>query len=181
MRAKLLEMFWDDKLNCFADLSPKHIDDGRILTHITHKGYISLFPLMFHLIPPESPKLGEILDIIADPDHLWTEFGIRSLSKTSEYYGTKENYWRGPIWVNVNFMILRALKVYYMKKEGPFKKKSEKIYLELRENLVKNIYKNYQETGYFWEQYSSENGRGQRAHPFNGWSSMVLNIMSEIF
>lgn len=47
--------------------------------------------------------------MVRDPDHLWSEFGIRSLSKQDEHYGKGENYWRGPIWIQMNYLALSAL------------------------------------------------------------------------
>jgi len=45
-----------------------------------------------------------------DPEEMWTPFGLRSLSKSDEFFGTGENYWKGPIWINVNYLAVHALK-----------------------------------------------------------------------
>jgi mannosyl-oligosaccharide glucosidase len=76
---------------------------------ICHKGYISIFPLLLGLIPVDSPHLGALLDMISDPAHLWSDYGLRSLSKSDEFYSTGENYWRGPIWINMNYLALSSL------------------------------------------------------------------------
>ena len=80
---------------------------------ICHKGYISLFPFLVGLIGPDHPRLESILDMIKDPEELWSPFGIRSLSLNDQYYGTEENYWRSPIWININYMALERLLVRY--------------------------------------------------------------------
>ena len=77
--------------------------------HVCHKGYISLFPFLLGLLPPSSPHLSAILDLIRDPNHLWSEFGIRSLSKQDALFGAGENYWRGPVWIQINYMALGSL------------------------------------------------------------------------
>lgn len=38
---------------------------------------------------------------------------------------------------------------------------------------------NYKQTGYVWEQYSENDGKGLKSHPFTGWTSLVLLIMAE--
>lgn len=43
---------------------------------------------------------------------------------------------------------------------------------------MENVYKNWKETGYAWEQYDSITGKGQRTAHFLGWTSLVVNMMS---
>ena len=82
---------------------------------VCHKGYISIFPLLLGLVPADSPHLGALLDMMSDPAHLWSEYGLRSLSKSDEFYSTGENYWRGPIWANMNYLALSSLyKVFHL-------------------------------------------------------------------
>lgn len=78
-------------------------------TFVCHAGYISLFPVLTGLLPPSSPHLGPVLDLMRDPEKLWSDFGIRSLSKDHPLFGQGENYWRGPIWMPFNYMALSSL------------------------------------------------------------------------
>jgi mannosyl-oligosaccharide glucosidase len=48
---------------------------------------------------------------VGDEEELWSEFGLRSLSKKDEFYGTAENYWRGPVWMNMNYLAVAQLLV----------------------------------------------------------------------
>jgi mannosyl-oligosaccharide glucosidase len=63
------------------------------------------------MVGPNSPHLKATLDLIRNPEELWSDFGIRSLSKKDPFYGTEENYWRSPVWVNMNYMVLKNLYV----------------------------------------------------------------------
>lgn len=58
--------------------------------HVCHPGYISLFPLLLGLLPPDSPHLGAMLDLLRDPEQVWSDYGIRSLSKASPFFGQGE-------------------------------------------------------------------------------------------
>lgn len=51
------------------------------------------------------------------------------------------------------------------------------MYKKLRYALVENVYKQWKETGYAWEQYDSVTGKGQRTAHFLGWTSLVVNLM----
>ena len=143
-----------------------------------HPGYVSIMPVMLGLVPKESPKLKALLELIHDPNHFWSDFGICSLSKQDPLYGQDENYWRGPIWINMNYLLLHSLHRNYVK-SGPYKDLASKIYKELRQKIVSNVYEDYERSGYVWEQYSCDTGHGSRSHPFTGWTSLVLLIMSE--
>ncbi|KAL5550400.1 hypothetical protein UlMin_000576 [Ulmus minor] len=150
---------------------------------VPHIGYVSLFPFMRKIIPPESWILGKQLDLITNRSILWTDFGLRSLSKTSSMYMKRNTehdppYWRGPIWMNMNYLVLSALH-HYSKVDGPFQKRAISIYNELRDNLIRNVVRNYHQTGFLWEQYDQKNGKGKGARIFTGWTSLVLLIMAE--
>ncbi|PSS26953.1 Mannosyl-oligosaccharide glucosidase [Actinidia chinensis var. chinensis] len=155
------------------------------LRFVPHIGYVSLFPFMGKIIPPASSILEQQLNLISNRSILWTDYGLRSLSKTSSMYmkyNTEHDapYWRGPIWMNMNYMILSALH-HYSKENGPYRDKAKIIYTDLRSNLIRNIVRNYQQTGYLWEQYDQKKGKGKGARVFTGWTSLVLLIMAETY
>ena len=102
------DLHWDRAAQTYCDAT---VDDYEESVHVCHKGYISVFPFLTGLVPVESPRLGAILDLIADPSELWSDYGLRSLSAKNEFYGTDENYWRGPIWINMNYLALKSLYV----------------------------------------------------------------------
>ncbi|PIN26107.1 Glucosidase I [Handroanthus impetiginosus] len=156
-----------------------------VLRLVPHIGYVSLFPFMGRLIPPESWILEKQLDLISDTSTMWTKFGLRSLAKTSSIYMQRNTehdppYWRGPIWMNMNYMILSALN-YYSKVDGPYRDRAKIIYDDLRNNLIRNVVKNYNQTGYLWEQYDQKKGKGKGARLFTGWTSLIVLIMGETY
>jgi mannosyl-oligosaccharide glucosidase len=102
------DLHWDDKAQTYCDAT---IDDYEESVHVCHKGYISIFPFLTGMIGPHNPRLKLVLDLIQDQEELWSDFGIRSLSKKDKYYGTGENYWKSPIWININYLVLKNLYV----------------------------------------------------------------------
>ncbi|KAJ1976212.1 Processing alpha glucosidase I [Dimargaris verticillata] len=169
-------LHWVDDRQMYCDLT---VDDDEESVPVCHKGYVTLFPLLLGLVPPSSPKLNALLELMHDPQHLWSPFGLRSLSKADQYFNTGEVYWRGSIWLNINYLALAALHQHYISVPGPYQAKAQLIYRELRDNLISTVVKGYQDTGFFWEQYSLEDGQGRRAHPFTGWSSLIALIIAE--
>jgi mannosyl-oligosaccharide glucosidase len=102
------DLHWSEKEKCYCDAT---IDDYEEHSLVCHKGYIAIFPFLTGLIDPESEKLGHVLQLLGDEEELWSDFGIRSLSKKDKLYGTGENYWRGPVWMNMNYLIISQLLV----------------------------------------------------------------------
>jgi mannosyl-oligosaccharide glucosidase len=102
------DLHWSEANSAYCDAS---IDDYEEHVHVCHKGYISLFPFLTGLLDPESPKLGKVLELLGDEEELFSPYGLRSLSKKDEFYGTGENYWRGPIWMNMNYLAVSQLYV----------------------------------------------------------------------
>jgi mannosyl-oligosaccharide glucosidase len=62
--------------------------------------------------------------------------------------------------------------------KGPHQARATKLYTELRNNLVNTVYESWKETGFAWEQYNPETGKGQRTEHFTGWTSLVVKIMA---
>lgn len=97
---------WSERDQAYCDTT---VVNKSTVEKVCHKGYVSLLPFCLGLMNPNNPHIGAVLDLIHDPAELWSPFGIRSLSAKDKYYGTAEDYWRGPIWININHMILERL------------------------------------------------------------------------
>ena len=153
--------------------------------YVNAVGYVSLFPFLVQILDPASPKLDKVLTQLKDTEKLWSEFGLRSLSKSDpiyKKYNTEHDapYWRGAVWININFLAVRALN-HYASIAGPYQGKAKAIYTDLRQNLIDNMFSEYGRSGFIWEQYDDGTGHGKGSHPFTGWSSLVVLMMSEHF
>eukprot|EP00042_Codosiga_hollandica_P048492 m.545442 g.545442 ORF g.545442 m.545442 type:complete len:117 (+) comp57671_c0_seq3:44-394(+) len=87
-------------------------------------------------------------------------------------------YWRGAIWINMNFLAVRALR-HYSLAQGPFQELAAQIHTQLRDNVVQNMFKQFQASRFVWEQYEDGSGRGKGSHPFTGWSALVVLLMAD--
>ncbi|KAA1099946.1 Processing alpha glucosidase I [Puccinia graminis f. sp. tritici] len=170
------DLHWNEDKKMHCDVSVDANDESYF---VCHKGYISIFPFLLGLVPHDSPKLKYILEDIRDPNGIWSDFGIRSLAKSDEFFGKNENYWRGPIWIPMNYMALNSLYTIYAKESGPYQTQAAELYEQLKTNVIKNVFKEWKRTGFTWEQYDPINGEGKRSKPFTGWTSLVAMIMAE--
>lgn len=152
---------------------------------VPHFGYVSLFPLFMRLLPANSNELRLQMSLLKDPNLLWTPYGLRSLANSSSLYmkyNTEHDppYWRGAIWINMNFLAIEAL-AYYGRQPGPYADVAKSLATELSQAVLKTVMDEYERTGYLWEQYSDVNGHGKGSHPFTGWTALaVLSSNSHI-
>lgn len=175
------DLHWSSQHHAYCDATIDDYDEHML---VCHKGYISLMPFMLDLLPHNHKNMPAVLDLIADPEHLWSPYGIRSLSKQDELYGTDENYWRSPIWMNMNYLIVKSLHTLATDSSSSTaapkktREQARKLYSDLRKNLVNNVVKQWKDTGFAWEQYNPDTGLGQRTQHFTGWTSLIVSIMS---
>lgn len=165
---------WSEPDQAYCDTI---VVDGNRVEKICHKGYISLFPFLVGLMGPDHSHLEAVLDLIRNPEELWSPYGLRSLSPKDKYYGTDENYWRSPVWININYMVMQRL-LELAQQPGPHQQKARGIYTELRLNLGNTVFKSWKETGFAWEQYNPDTGKGQRTQHFTGWTSLIVRVLS---
>ncbi|KAK9480490.1 glycoside hydrolase [Lipomyces japonicus] len=169
-------LHWNDEAGAYCDLGWDVENDER--KHECHVGYVSLIPFALGLTPTD--KVGQIVNTIRDPEGLWSAYGIRSLSKKDAFFGQGENYWRGSVWININYMILKSLTEYYLNPQLPLRDKDliADTYKNLRINLVTTVRREWDRTGFAWEQYEQGNGQAKGVKQFLGWTSLVTVIMS---
>lgn len=117
---------------------------------------------------------------------LWSDHGIRSLSTNSPFYrksNTQDDppYWRGAIWLNMNYLTVRSLRHYASHPRTPpdVAAKANSLAVRLSQNLARTVLGELERTGFLWEQYDDVTGRGQRAHPFSGWTALISLLMTE--
>eukprot|EP01084_Bolivina_argentea_P200055 342156_1 len=188
------EYHWNIETNAYQDYAMVHKElegenwsnaSGPIIkVFADHIGYVSSFPFFLQVIDPNSANLKYVLKQLNDENGMWSKYGLRSLSKSDELYGQGEDYWRGAIWMNMNYLAVKALYDYkniYNGNDDEVKGLLDKLYTELRENLIENLYREYAKFGFLYENYNGDTGNGQRSKPFTGWSALILNIITETY
>ncbi len=89
--------------------------------------------MLLQVLDPSSPRLSKVLSDLESPSSgLWTPYGLRSLSSEATLYMKRNTehdppYWRGPIWINANYLAIRALKHYAYQAKGPYSAQAEKV------------------------------------------------------
>jgi len=201
---ELKKLHWDEEQGVFADVGHDTLDvvleelvgaNGHVVSwsrvingstpkfgFVKHIGYVTMFPLALQLIPKEAPEMHLYLDLLSNPNHIWSPFGLRSLSASSSLYNKKNTphdppYWRGAIWINMNYLTVRALRETYSLSNDPIiAKRSKELADALSKNIVSTISSQYEQNGFVYENYDDANGHGKGCHPFTGWTALVAML-----
>lgn len=106
----LNDNFWDADRELYDDIYKDENGDMQFDSHI---GYLNFWPFFLNAIEPSDPRFETTARKLIDPDFgVWTPYGIASLSKNDPYYKMQDDYWTSPIWMNINFLITKALHGY---------------------------------------------------------------------
>ncbi len=179
----------------------------------------------------DETKLRKILKCVFDENEFLAPYGIRSLSKyhqehpfvfncdgqefrvdyvpgesDSGMFGGNSN-WRGPIWMPVNFLLIRALITYYcyygkdFKIEYPTGSGNMHTLYECAQDIINRICSiferdengimpvyggtekfqddpNWRDLYLFYEYFQGDNGAGLGASHQTGWTGLVANLMN---
>jgi glycogen debranching enzyme len=90
-------------------------------------------------------RAAELMKTMRDPQEFWRPFGIPTLSAKSDYYNPI-GYWNGPVWVQWEYLMYRALKDYSYGKEAS----------ELMKRVSDNMIWHLKQDHVFWEFYSPD-------------------------
>lgn len=125
------------------------------------KAVSSFLPLFSGICDKERAEI--LVKNLTDSNAFYTEFAIPSVATDDKTFGT--DMWRGPVWINYNYMITEGLKAYG--------------YNELSEEIIEKsldiVNEWYEKTGTVYEFYDCENKKcpsrltrkGEVVEPYN--------------
>lgn len=157
----LLKKCWDKVDNFFYSLYSNQEKFTKVKT------VANLVPLILDGL---DHKKAEILvkQHLLNPSEYWTNYPIPSVSKDEIYYSPNETpfykiklLWRGPTWVNTNWLVVKGLK-----KHG---------FNGIANQIIDKMCQMIEKSG-FREYYNPETGEGYRRDNF-GWSTLLLDLI----
>lgn len=110
-----------------------------------------------------------LLRDLRDPARFWAEYPVTSVAMdepaycpTEQRYGAGPLIWRGPVWINLNWLLIRALR-----------RRGEDA---LADGLAASSLALVRRSG-FREHYNPHTGAGYGARSF-GWSTLVVDMLA---
>jgi glycogen debranching enzyme len=157
---RMIADFWDDNAGVFRTM---HNDEP--LPVITP---FNLYPLWTGQLPDDIKR--RLLDHLRNPDEFWGDFALPTVARNDPKYDP-ETMWRGPVWANVNYFFIEALKQI----------QEDDLANELREKTLRMIMNHPS----IYEFYNAETGiPPTKAANIFGWTAavfidLVLQLASE--
>jgi alpha,alpha-trehalase len=174
-RSAILAQLWSKSDAMFFN---RRRDTGAPVRAIAWSSFV---PLAFGLLPPSDARRMIRLHLL-NPAEMRSPYGFRSLSKSDAAYnnqGIIDPYsnWRGPIWINANFLCWLALRRYR------FPAESRKLAVTLAQILHRDI----AQWGSMHEDYNAETGDGlaptieqspnKKFAGFVGWNLLAQDML----
>jgi len=106
---------------------------------------------------------------VLNPKEFWCDYGIRTLAPDEPLYNPKSGYWRGPVWVISNYLLMHGLMNFGRGKEAQ----------ELAERTVSLLVRDYHTTGGMNECYNPETGGPTAGGHFLSWNLLAEHMVEE--
>ncbi|MFX0100515.1 MAG: trehalase family glycosidase [Candidatus Hodarchaeota archaeon] len=170
------EDLWNDEVGFYYD---KAMEGDRKGEFVGPKMISGWYPLFAGIVPRD--RLVRYLEHLTNPDEFWTPMPVPSVALDEPTFSRDMNMWRGPVWINTNYMIIKGLKGYGLRELPGV----------LAHMTVSEVFKVFDKFEIFYEYYSSLGNndeietfarKGEKNGPrpyFNGWTSLVANILLE--
>lgn len=113
---------------------------------IEAKNIAAFWPLIAEI--PDKKQAQTLVKQAMDTNTFFRNIPFATLAATEKGYKKYGNYWQGGVWAPTNYMLLKGMEKYGFDKEAY---KASCRYLS-------EVYKDFIETGTFWEFYSPEKG-----------------------
>ncbi len=144
-----------------ADLGRYHDLDLTTEAPIISENLSQFLPLFAGIPKQEQAEL--LITKLASPD-FWPEsgWGICSQSRGSAKFDA-QRYWRGPVWINMNWMIIKGLELYGR--------------ADLARRLAHETLQLVEQNG-FYEYFNPETGQGLGSDSFSWTAALVIDLIT---
>ena len=174
-RKAILDKLWLPKEAIFFN---RRRDTGAWIRAVN---WTSFLPLLDGLLQVEDAQRLIRLHLL-NPAEMRSDHGFRSLAKNDPSYNSDAiidpySNWRGPVWINANFLLWIALRRYGFPNEAHW----------LALTLATELHRDIEKWGSMHEDYSAETGEGLAPTPaqspggkfagFVGWNLLALDML----
>ncbi len=153
---------WSEKDGTFWNI------DSRAAAPVKIKTWTNLVPLWAGIATPV--QAGRMIrEHLLQPGEFWSPNGVRTVAKNEPSYDPHAGYWKGPVWILSNYLMMRGLLNYGFKAEAA----------ELADKTERLLVADFQKTGGMNENYDPETGEPDAAGHFVSWNLLAEHMREE--
>jgi putative isomerase len=161
LRALVQRLMWSDRDGSYWNI------DSRTGAYVKIKTWTNFMPLWTGMASPAQAK--PMIASLLDPAQFWAPHGVRTISKDEKLYDPVRGYWRGPVWVLSNYLMMHALQNYGRKAEAA----------DLANKTQSLLVADFQKTGGMNENYNPETGAPDAGGHFVSWNLLAEHMEEE--
>lgn len=120
-------------------------------------------------IATQSQAKRMINEHLLNPREFWSPWGIRTLAPNQALYDPVHGYWRGPVWILPNYLLMHGLMNYGYHQQA----------LELAQRTQQLLIRDLKATGGMNECYNPDTGQPDAAPHFVSWDLLGEHILEE--
>jgi glycogen debranching enzyme len=162
LKSLVQQKMWSDEQGMFLNI------DSRTGQFIPTKTWKNFLPLWAGIATP-SQAARTIHDHLLNSQEFWAAYGVRTIAPQEPLYNPKSGYWRGPIWIISNYLLMHGLMNY------GFNQPAEELAGKTVDLLVKDL----KATGGMNENYNPDTGAPAAAGHFVSWDLLGEHMIEE--
>ncbi len=162
LRDLVQKKMWSETDGMFLNI------DSRTAQFVRIKTWTNFVPLWVGIA---TPAQGErtIREHLLNPKEFWCDNGIRTLARDEPLYNAPHGYWRGPVWVISDYLLMHGLMNYGFSAEAR----------QVAEKTVNLLVRDFHATGGMNENYNPETGEPAAGGHFLSWNLLAEHMTEE--
>jgi hypothetical protein len=152
------QKLWDEKHSIYLDFD---LAVGQPLYVYVAPNFVPLYGGI-----PEKDQASRILDALVNTGFSLSNKNIDPVPSYDPYgYGfSPVQYWRGPVWININWLLMRGLERYGFDEQAT----------RLKQSIVDLV-----ENGGFYEYFDPKSGKGRGSVFFSWTAALLLDVLMD--
>ena len=161
LKSLVHEKMWSESDGSFWNI------DSRTRAYVKIQSWTNFVPLWAGIASPD--QAARMIPTLLDQATFWSPHGVRTLSRTEKLYDAGKGYWRGPVWVLSNYLMMHGLLNFGRAAEAS----------ELADKTQRLLVADFQRTGGMNENYNPETGMPDASGHFVSWNLLAEHMKDE--
>jgi neutral trehalase len=162
LKHRVQEKMWSDVDGMFLNIDSRTQQFARVKT------WTNFVPLWAGLATREQAD-RMIKDHLLNPQEFWAPNGVRTIASGEPLYNPSSGYWRGPVWVISNYLMMHGLMNYGYTRQAQ----------ELAQKTVALLVKDFHASGGMNECYDPDKGIPAAGGKFLSWNLLAEHMVEE--